>query len=111
MTTLHRQPDDPGTAHRDSIDGPVRFIPQAFGREIAAIGSNPVGSIELQNWGRLHRATWCCFLFDGAISSRADTADKAKAALLRKIADWHDLAGTLYAEHARLIRLQAEEIG
>lgn len=106
---LAHQPDDPGTGTIECVEV-VRFIVKEFGREIAAIGNNPVGSIEPTDWGKLKRATWRCGLFEGALCARADSNLKAKVALLHRIADWHDLAGPLYATHARLIRLQAEEI-
>lgn len=105
---VHGQPDDPG-ADVESI-GVVRFVPQGFGREIASIGSNPVGSIEATDWGKLKRATWRCGLFEGALCSRADTTTKAKVALLHRIADWHDLAGPAYAPLAHVIRLQADAL-
>lgn len=89
-------------------EGFVRFLPYGLGREIAAIGGNVVGSVEPQHWGRMPRTAWRCNLFDDSPASRADNAVKARIALLRRIADWHDLAGPLYAAAAREIRRQAD---
>jgi hypothetical protein len=106
---LQRQPDDPGHTLGPTI-GVVRFVPQDFGREYACIGDNPVGFVEPIRWGRLQRFAYRTTLFEAPLQFKADSVVRAKVALLHRIADWHDLAGPLYAEHARLIRLQADEI-
>lgn len=103
-------PHPPDIERIEIESGPVRFRAQPFGREVACIGSNPVGSIEPAPWGRMTRASFRCSLFEGGIG-RADSIAKAKIALLHRIADWHDLAGPLYAELAMLIRLQADGVG
>ncbi len=103
-----RQPDDPGT-HGEPACGPVHFVTQPFGREVAMIGDNPVGSVEPINWGRMTRASYSCSLFQAPLTFQCDTIIKAKIKLLHRIADWHDLAGPLYREHARRIRWQTEE--
>ena len=88
----------------------VRFVPQSFDREIAAIGGNPVGWIDSAYWGKIKRAKYCCTMFDGQLELRAENISKARVALLRRLADWYDSAGELHSDIARLIRLQADAL-
>lgn len=106
---LHALPPPPDV-ESTSTDGPVLFMAQGFGREIACIGANPAGEINPQPWGKVRRACWRCTLFPGGLLFRADSIARARIALLYRIADWHDLSGGAYAQQAKRIRMQADEM-
>ena len=105
---VHTAPPPPDIEPLPEPSGPVRFSPQAPGFEIVLLGSNPIGTIQQRSWGRMFRWGYRTSLFEAPLDFSAPNLHRARIKCLHRIADWHDLAGPLYAEIAKKIRMQAD---
>lgn len=95
-----------------ALDDPIiTFTHEPSGREVARIGRNVVGYVMPYVGGKTVVALSRCLLFDNEIQPKpAQSYDRAKVNLLRRIADWHDLSGGPYRDLADRIREQAAQI-